>query len=316
MAPRKSITPADAALDSRLTRNDYRVLMILGRHADGNGRCLVKQGAVADQLGLTRRSVNRIIARLADPEVGYLEVNERYAADGGQLACAYRLKSPDVQAELAIGTDQTPPETHESHEGGTPASLGTTTPRVVGPTTLGVLPITTLSERKEEQTHTPRREFDRPVRVTGPRHRDRPTMEDGQLEARLQVTVAGEGGSAGQGRPPKPKPSEVEAWAPSDVDRAWACARGLSEAEVDEQGRRCRDHWLANREHGPPANLGAGWRRWVDIYQDRAAAAAMTSGGKDDGQQNRNQRGARGKTEADRMADAFRDLRTGDPRRG
>ena len=80
IGPRFSIIPARAILNKSLTDLDIRILGILGIHADRSGWCFKNQSKIAEELDVTRRAVNRSIARLASE--GLIEKKEFERAKG------------------------------------------------------------------------------------------------------------------------------------------------------------------------------------------------------------------------------------------
>jgi len=276
MAPRKSIIPADAADDGRLSRNDYRLLIALGRHVDArSGFCVVRHETLADELGLTRRSIIRLAARLV--EFGYIAAEHRYAGDGSQLASSYRLLSPARQGAL-FGENVT---------GGCDSSVtgGCDSAGVTGGVTHGVTPVTTLSERKYSLSQ-------RGGGRTRLKKTDRPTIADGQREL-LPVTVVAEAGRANfsatprGGDGPPSRQSEMAAgvvaapaqrrvqpvpegrriaddWQPNDVDVAFAARHGLAGDDLAHEIAKFVNHW--RQRAGPDAlkaDWSAAWRSWV-----------------------------------------------------
>ncbi|RFC65054.1 helix-turn-helix domain-containing protein [Fulvimarina endophytica] len=68
--------PKDAFTDGRLSRTDVRVLGILCAHASGKtGICTRKQGAIGEELGLSRETVNRSLKKLSN--LGYVQPKPR-----------------------------------------------------------------------------------------------------------------------------------------------------------------------------------------------------------------------------------------------
>lgn len=82
--------PKEAFTDSRLTRGDVRVLGILCAHANGRtGLCTRKQGTIAEEIGVSRETVNRSLQKLA--KLGYVQPRQR---PGMKRSLDYRIVSP------------------------------------------------------------------------------------------------------------------------------------------------------------------------------------------------------------------------------
>jgi hypothetical protein len=320
MAPRKSIIPADAADDSRLSRNDYRLLIALGRHADARtGACVVRHEMLADELGLTRRSIIRLFAHLA--EFGYVAIEHRSGIDGGKVASAYQLLAPARQGALF----EDPHVTGVSH--------GDVTPGVTGDVTAGVTSVTTLSERKNSLSQRGRAHARR-------KKDERPTVDDGQRELIPVVAlVAAKEPDAmpprrGAEAPPlrfsaidgaraRPSASGAPAlipagtrippdWRPTPADLAWAAKHGLAGVALETELTRFGLHW--RQRAGPDAlkaDWSAAWQSWVLTWVRFEARRAEEAGDGERGSGNGRaggavgDRGPRRHSEAERLGDAF-----------
>jgi DNA-binding transcriptional MocR family regulator len=86
---RFAITPARAVEDQRLGDAAYRVLACLGTYADKDGWCWPSTAALAQRLGISRQAVQRSLGQLA--ALGYIEVERKRRADGGDDRNRYRL---------------------------------------------------------------------------------------------------------------------------------------------------------------------------------------------------------------------------------
>jgi hypothetical protein len=293
-----------AAVDRRLVNVDSRVLAVLQAHTRADdGWCVRNQRTIASELGVNRVTVMRSIARLTGS--GYLAVDHRRSPSGGNTVASYRIRLPADQLDLLIGT---PGDTGASAPGDTGASA----PGVVGDSA-PESPVNPLKEEplfelplKKEQTHTRRADaFDSLRRKKRSRYRKGvPTIDEGQIEMAAVTAAVAERLHEPRGRPPARDRRMGKDWAPSDIDRAWARARGLGDAEIDEVAESCRDHWEIKSAGatGPPA--APAWRKYVKIYIDRGAAAARERGGKD--HEHRERRRAGGETHAERLDAAFR----------
>lgn len=298
--PRKSVTPMEAATDARLTRNDCRVLMALGRHTDRNGWCVRKQGPLAADLGLSRRSVIRIVQRLE--RFGYLIVDQRRADNGGKLACGYRLCSPIVDVAVS---DPAIDGTHV-----TPESHG-------GCDTLGVTRDVTpeshinndFSERKNTLPRTRARvppaavllgRVGPPVKSGGGGSRRRPTAADGQRELLPAIAVM-------------PRGTRIpEDWQPGEADRDFAVEHGLAPAEVYREAVKFVAWW--RQKSGPmalSADWSQSWRIWVLRSAERKSERKESGdGGKASGTgRGGDSRRGRGGTVEKGMRDGFAALR-------
>lgn len=298
-----------AALDRRLLGCDHRVLAILQAHVSAEGWCIRSQRRLGDELGVNRVTVMRSIARLGG--IGYLEVDHRAGMDGGNAAAAYRIRLPDEQLELMADPGHTGASAPVTPVQPAPESRDDSAPESPGVTT-----VTSSSELPPgRDTHIPRegpisdhQKQSELVRHQRPRRRAKPAVREGQRELLPAVAVSGNG--AGPVAPTAAAGGEQRmsaAWGPSDIDRAWAAARGVAGAEIDEQGERCRDHWLAKPGGQQPGNASAAWRSWVRGYLDRGGTAKIERGGNDHGQTpDRRRAGAGGQTHAERLDAAFR----------
>lgn len=270
--PEKSIIPAAAYRDRRLKPNDVRLLLCLGEHINQRlGYCVIRQKTIASELGLSRRSVIRIIERLAG--LGYVAIERRRGDGGADLAHAYRLTAPRAQEDLF----ETP---SESGGGGDTRVTGGVTPESHRVRHYGVTPRTTLSERitsSDEEVIARARAGKAPGS-----HEKGDTKRGRRAERRAQpprpppgqrsLMLAVDGGR----RQPAPHPGTriPPDWSPSEIDRAFARDKALSPREVDREAQRFRDHYLAAPgERGVRADWSATWRKWVLGVLDRKEQA-------------------------------------------
>ena len=91
-----SITPAAAACDRRLGRaTPLHVIVMLGKYRNAQtGLCIPSIGTLSQRLDISRRSVQRHIAKLI--EWGYLAVVTRTRDNGGYTSNGYILLFPAV----------------------------------------------------------------------------------------------------------------------------------------------------------------------------------------------------------------------------
>src|SRR5690348_13050341 len=89
IAGRLSIIQACAYDDTAMTSELRDVLGLLGTYSDQQGYCYLSQSTLGERLGILRESVNRRIRRLAD--LGYVEIEHQFSADGGKRPNRYRL---------------------------------------------------------------------------------------------------------------------------------------------------------------------------------------------------------------------------------
>ncbi len=88
--PRYSIIPAAAVLDQGIERGDLRVLCFLGTHTDKLGWCFLSQVTIAAELGCSRSTVQRSLARLN--AAGYVQTRVSDPNSSRPHAChAYRV---------------------------------------------------------------------------------------------------------------------------------------------------------------------------------------------------------------------------------
>lgn len=256
--PRQSRIPGGAATDRRITGADLRVLGLLGRHTDEGGWCVRSQSTMAEQLGSSRGSVGKSIARLK--ELGYLQVKDVFDDRGARRASHYRLVEPEAQAELFV-----PGAHHDSAERQAPDSSARQAPTPhgeSGPDSAVESAVTTRVNDDSERGFSARaRGRRRRIEHDPARQRELPVME----------AVAG-----AQTRPAALTPIEG-GWRPSDIDRAYAVQAGLSAAEIEREASRFRD-WHEARD-SRRASWAAEWRLWVGRAVDQRSPAAPVAGG-------------------------------------
>lgn len=87
---RFSATPATATSDPRLSDSEYRTLAAIGTFTDKNGWCRPSQMAIAEMRGVSRKTINQHIKKLAD--LGYLNVIPRFNEKGAQISNMMQVK--------------------------------------------------------------------------------------------------------------------------------------------------------------------------------------------------------------------------------
>jgi DNA-binding transcriptional MocR family regulator len=118
MSARYAVIPAQAVGDSRLSRTGLALLCALSLHADRHGRAGPAQAALAARLGITRQAVGKYAKELED--LGYIEKERRFGADGGELPCRYRLLSDIALPPEADRHPEDGPDSGEDPENGPP----------------------------------------------------------------------------------------------------------------------------------------------------------------------------------------------------
>lgn len=108
---RYSVVPWRAADDERLTRSDLRMLMQFGRRVDGAGFVILSQMKLAEDWGVTRQAVSKIVTRLI--KFGYLRRHEQRAGTRG--VWMYELIS-DAVYEVLEGDIRQPSEVDSEDE--------------------------------------------------------------------------------------------------------------------------------------------------------------------------------------------------------
>lgn len=134
--PRYTIFQADAAFDKRLSDLQVRVLSILGTHTDNNGWCAVNQRKLAEAIGRSRETINRVIRDLC--EFGYLTKKEQKTSANGRTISLYQV----LMDRPLVAQDAAPPVTPESlalvtgleHSGSDPAASQLNDPSSNDPT--------------------------------------------------------------------------------------------------------------------------------------------------------------------------------------
>ena len=129
---RYSIIPAGAVADQRLEGRDLQVLCFLGTHTDKRGWCFLRQGEIARQLGTSRSTVQRSLARLID--AGYVTTRD-FTGPRPHACHAYRVimdaddpkLEPPADAEPDDDDDQRCPPVHTSAGGASPVGKGAQT---------------------------------------------------------------------------------------------------------------------------------------------------------------------------------------------
>lgn len=115
--PRYSIIPGDALSDPNVKDGHLRVLAVLGTHTDKNGWCKVNQKSIAERVGKSRETVNRIIKDLC--ELGYVRKEDGWSQSEGRSISRYQvlMDRPEVAQDAAAPSDAsvTTPVTPERH---------------------------------------------------------------------------------------------------------------------------------------------------------------------------------------------------------
>ena len=97
MGDRFAMIPLEAACDSRLSKNDFRVLIAISCAAGKSKTCHPKRQTLADQTGLPVCKISTITARLVS--FGWLEKS----GNGGRNSPAiYTIKTPETRTETVI----------------------------------------------------------------------------------------------------------------------------------------------------------------------------------------------------------------------
>lgn len=104
---RLSIIPSAAVADQSLTATQLRVLCAIGSFTGKDRSAYPKQSTIADVIGVSRETVCRAISALSDK--GYVEVQQQFRSDGGQMASLYLVRLDPCDAEI------TPPVTEHEH---------------------------------------------------------------------------------------------------------------------------------------------------------------------------------------------------------
>lgn len=117
--PRYTIFQADAVFDRNLSDLQVRVLSVLGTHTDNNGWCEVNQRKLAEAVGRTRETINRVIRDLC--EMGYLSKKDQTTSANGRTISLYQVLMDRAPNEPPVAppvspTSQ-PPVIEEDHNG-------------------------------------------------------------------------------------------------------------------------------------------------------------------------------------------------------
>ncbi len=268
MSPRQSRLPHQVFTDRRLKESDLRVLGVLGRSTGADGWCRRSQGEIAKQIGINRSTVVRALQRLR--AYGYVVLQDIFDEGGGRRASLIQVRDPGLQAALFEGEDGAP-----VHQGGdarmhqAPDAPGASGPDAAGAST---------KNDDSERDSSLRSEFVAPRRSRTTKNR-----APGQRELIPAIAVAGGAlprRGNGAGRPGRGTRIS-EDWRPSDVDRAFAAAKGFSAAEIEVTAELFVAHYVAKPgRDGRSADWAASWRKWVlGALQRREEANGRTDGG-------------------------------------
>jgi DNA-binding transcriptional ArsR family regulator len=119
---RYSIIPTAAVRDKSLSEIQFRCLCVIGTYLGEDQSAFPSQSTLAEDLGVTRETVNRAIKVLV--EKGYVVSAPRFREDGGQTSSMYRVildveTSPkDLFASLPCDSGDTPGVTQRRYTGG------------------------------------------------------------------------------------------------------------------------------------------------------------------------------------------------------
>lgn len=141
MAPRYSIIRGDFPEDPRASLVHFRVYTLIGRHTDSDGWCRLKQLAIGEAVGYSRKTVNEAIADLV--AWGYVE---KCAQDATGRAIWYRTimdrpaAPPVVESGAATETEDGACDEDDRDEGPVTPALQAGCNSEGGPVTLQVTP--------------------------------------------------------------------------------------------------------------------------------------------------------------------------------
>lgn len=117
MGPRYSIIPGDALSDPRVKDGHLRVLAVLGTHTDRNGWCRVNQKTIAQKVGKSRETVNRLIKSLC--AMGYVQKRDQWSKSEGRSISKYQILMDRDEVAQDVDTpcdaDVTAPVTSRDH---------------------------------------------------------------------------------------------------------------------------------------------------------------------------------------------------------
>ena len=223
IGPRYAIIPADAVTDATLAGADFRVLALLGKHVDRAGWCTRAQNRMADELGISCKTLQRSLSRLT--EAGYVEVEHKKRRDGGQAANNYRLIFDDVQRAERRAASDDDQQTGDADGDNGVAPYGSKMspplghPGDVGGATPGCRP----QEERPLQLTTPP---DNGMLRCSPANDDAPLLEVGAIE---------EAGAVPLRRPPQPaaEPVQVPSWTRAETDALGARLRDAAGASIN-----------------------------------------------------------------------------------
>ena len=138
MAPRYSIIRGDFPEDPRATLVHFRVYTLIGRHTDSDGWCRLKQLAIGEAIGYSRKTVNAAIADLV--AWGYVE---KCAQDATGRAIWYRTvmdRPATPPTAVPDDADEDCETSEDEHEGRVTPALQVGCNSEGGPVTLQVTP--------------------------------------------------------------------------------------------------------------------------------------------------------------------------------
>jgi len=150
--PRLSIIPARAVTDPNISAQALRVLALLGRHTDDDGWCFRSQVRMAEELSVSRGTIQNALGELIGPTNGSSYVEKREQTRPGvreqigrhpHCSYAYRVRL-DLDDDIAAGASQLAPSRANQLAGGAsqekhpvPDSLAPLTERLLDNVPLG-----------------------------------------------------------------------------------------------------------------------------------------------------------------------------------